>query len=251
MSEETRLFKIMGIILTVVILGSMFAGVQHKNAVYTEIQKEITAEDWSSAKNKLEWLGDYKDSKTLLKDVNYHYYINLGNKNFEQKDYKSALNFYNKANENNNNDKSLDEKIKNTESIIAKLQAEENKKRLEQEKKQKLEQQKIQQAKIKERQKQLADIQPAIKRTFYKIDFIEDKSLNARMYDFYVDYYLWVQLPYDAKEGAFKLAVLYAKLKTNEQYSDDDYLFSTKIRNAQTKSVLAEYKGFSGINIKQ
>ena len=239
MSERTR-FKIIVIIIFVTILGSLFAGVLHKNAVYSEIQKEITAENWSSAKNKLEWLGDYKDCKTLLKDVNYHYYINLGNENFEQKDYKSALNFYNKANENNDKNNSLEKKIRDTESIIAKLQAEENKKKLEIEKKQKL-----------ERQKQLADILPAIKRTFYKIDFIEDKSLNARMYDFYVDYYLWVQLNYDAKEGAFKLAVLYAKLKTNEQYSDDDYLFSTKIRNAQTKSVLAEYKGFGGINIKQ
>lgn len=70
------------------------------------------------------------------------------------------------------------------------------------------------------------------------------------MYDFYVDYYLWVQLPYDAKEGAFKLAVLYAKLKTNAQYSDSDYKFSTKIRNAQTKSVLAEYTAFNGIKLK-
>ena len=143
--------------------------------------------------------------------------------------------------------KILKDKIKNTELQVAKLQVAEEKKKLEQERKQKL----AQQAKIKERQKQLLDIQPVIKRTFYKIDFIEDKSLNARMYDFYVDYYLWIQLPYDAKESAFKLAVLYAKLKTNEQYSNDDYLFSTKIRNAQTKSVLAEYKAFSGINITQ
>ncbi len=96
MTENTN-FKIIGIIIAIVILGSMFAGVQHKNAVYKEIQKEITAENWSSAKNKLEWLGNYKDCEVLLKDVNYHYYINLGDKNFEQKDYKSALNFYNKA----------------------------------------------------------------------------------------------------------------------------------------------------------
>lgn len=194
----------------------------------------------------------------MLKDVNYHYYTNLGNKNFEKQDYKTALNFYNKAKKNNSIDNSLDEKIKNTESIIAKLQAEENKQKLmqekektEQEKKQRLEQERIQKAKINERKKQLANITPAIKRTFYKIDFTEDKSLNARMYDFYVDYYLWVQLPYDAKDGAFKLAVLYAQLKTNEQYSADDYLFSTKIRNAQTKSVLAEYKSFGGIKINQ
>lgn len=250
MTDET-IYKIIGILLVIVVLGAITAGVVHKNNLYKQMQSDIDSANWTAAKNKLEYLGTYKDCEELSKIVDYHYYIYLGDKNFEQKDYKSALNFYKKANANNNNDKSLDEKIKNTESIIEKLQAEESKKKIEQEKKQKLEQQKIQQAKIKQRQKQLADIQPAIKRTFYKIDFIEDKSLNARMYDFYVDYYLWVQLPYDAKEGAFKLAVLYAKLKTNEQYSDDDYLFSTKIRNAQTKSVLAEYKGFSDINIKQ
>lgn len=221
----------------------------HQAKLYNEIQQDINTKNWINAKDKLEQLGDYKDSKALLKNVNYHYYVNLGDKYVNQKRYKSALNFYNLANENKSKEKSLDDKIKNVESIITKIQIEENKKKLELEKKQELEQQKIQQAKIKERQKQLADIQPAIKRTFYKIDFIENKSLNARMYDFYVDYYLWGQLPYDAKEGAFKIAVLYAKLKTNEQYSDNDYLFSTKIKNAQTKSVLAEYKAFNGIQI--
>lgn len=244
---EKKIVKVIGLIfLSVFLLGVVWgvvSGVQYRNDLYKQLLNDIAAEDWNSAKSKLEELGKYKDCEILLKDVNYHYYINRGDENFEQKDYKSALNFYNKASENSEENKSLEKKIRDTESIILKLQAEENKK--------KLEQQKMQQAKIKDRQKQIANIQPAIKRTFYKINFIEDKSLNARMYDFYVDYYLWVQLPYDAKKSAFKLAVLYAKLKTNEQYSNDDYLFFTKIRNAQTKSVLAEYKAFSGININQ
>lgn len=249
MEESTR-FKLMGLIIVIVIIGSVLAGIIHKNTLYTEIQNEIIAENWESAKDKLEWLGNYKDSNILLKNVNYHYYINLGNKNFEQKSYKTALNFYKLAHENNDKDKTLNKKIKNTELIIEKIQKEENKKKLEQEKKERLKEEKNRQAKIKERQKQLAYIQPAINKTFYKINFINDNSLNARIYDFYVDYYLWIELPYDAKEGAFKLAVLYAKLKTNEQYDDNDYLFSTKIRNAQTKSILAEYKAFSGIEIK-
>lgn len=250
MSQEKRLMFILGLIITIMITVCIISANQHKNDLYTQIQQEIKAENWNSAKSKLSELGNYKDSETLSKTVDYHYYISLGNKNFEQKNYETALNFYNNAKNLKTDDEELKEKIQNIENIISKQKAEENKKKLALEKKQKLEQQKIQQAKIKERQKQLADIQPAINKTFYKINFLEDKSLNARIYDFYVDPYLWVQLPYDAKEGAFKLAVLYAKLKTNEQYDNDDYLFSTKIRSSHDKSVLGEYTAFSGIKVK-
>lgn len=235
--------------LTFYALCCMFLHNNYQANLYKEIKQEINNQNWSTAKDKLDKLGVYKDSNLMINKVNYHYYMNLGDENIKQKRYKNALKLYNTANEYNSNEKVLNEKIKHTKSIIAEIQVEQNKKKLEEEKKIKLEQQKIQQAKVKERQKHLTDIQPAITKTFYKIDFIEDKSLNARMYDFYVDYYLWIQLPYDAKEGAFKLAVLYAKLKTNEQYSDDEYLFSTKIRNTQTKSVLAEYTNFSGVKI--
>ena len=250
MTEKTIVKIICGIFLSIFLfstLQAVISGTQYRKDLYKQLLNDIHTENWIEAKSKIDNLGTYKDCETLSKTVNFNYYITIGDEEFSQKDYKTALNSYKEAQCIENNNKILKDKIKNTELQVAKLQVAEEKKKLEQERKQKL----AQQAKIKERQKQLLDIQPVIKRTFYKIDFIEDKSLNARMYDFYVDYYLWIQLPYDAKESAFKLAVLYAKLKTNEQYSNDDYLFSTKIRNAQTKSVLAEYKAFSGINITQ
>lgn len=246
---EKRILIISLSIIFLALICLLLLHEQHQKALYSEIQQEVNAKNWSSAKNKLDELGNYRDSEKFLYTVNYHYYLDLGDDRYNKRIYDIALEFYKKARQYDNNDV-VSQKISKVEKVIAKQQAEEQKKKLEIEQKQKLEQERIRQAKIKEQRKQLADIEPAIKKTFYKIDFIEDKSLNARMYDFYVDYYLWVQLPYDAKEGAFKLAVLYAKLKTNAQYSDSDYKFSTKIRNAQTKSVLAEYTAFNGIKLK-
>lgn len=246
---EKRILIISLSIIFLALICSLLLHEQHQKALYGEIQQDVNAKKWSSAKNKLDELGNYRDSEKFLYTVNYHYYLDLGDDRYNKRIYDIALEFYKKARQYDNNDV-VSQKISKAEKVIAKQQAEEQKKKLEIEQKQKLEQERIRQAKIKEQRKQLADIEPAIKKTFYKIDFIEDKSLNARMYDFYVDYYLWVQLPYDAKEDAFKLAVLYAKLKTNAQYSDSDYKFSTKIRNAQTKSVLAEYTAFNGIKLK-
>lgn len=247
--QEKRILIVFILIMILSTVCSLAIHKHHQETLYAEIKQEVNAENWKTAKKRLDELGVYRDSEKILYTVNYHYYLDLGDDRYNEELYDIALEFYNKAKQYSNNEM-ISQKISKVEKVIAKQQAEKQKKKLEIEQKQKLEQERIRQAKIKEQRKQLADIEPAIKKTFYKIDFFEDKSLNARMYDFYVDYYLWVQLPYDAKEGAFKLAVLYAKLKTNEQYSDDDYLFSTKIRNAQTKSVLAEYTAFNGIKLK-
>jgi hypothetical protein len=99
------------------------------------------------------------------------------------------------------------------------------------------------------RQADLAKIEPTIKKTFYKISINEYQDMNTGLYDFYIDPYVWMNMPYDGKEGAFKLAVLYAKLKTNEIHTNDDYLFATKIRSSYDKSVLAKYSAFGGIEL--
>lgn len=247
--QEKRILIVFILIIILSTVCSLAIHKHHQETLYVEIKQEVNAENWKTAKRKLDELGIYRDSEKILYTVNYHYYLNLGDDRYNEEIYDIALEFYNKAKQYSNNEM-ISQKISKVEKIISKQQAEEQKKKLESERKQKLEQERIQQAKIKEQWKQLADIEPAIKKTFYKIDFFEDKSLNARMYDFYVDPNIWIELPYDSKENVFKLAVLYVKLKTNAQYSNSDYQFSTKIRNASTKSVLAEYTAFNGIKLK-
>lgn len=247
--QEKRILIVFILIIILSTVCSLAIHKHHQETLYAEIKQEVNAENWKTAKRKLDELGIYRDSEKILYTVNYHYYLDLGDDRYNEEIYDIALEFYNKAKQYSNNEM-ISQKISKVEKIISKQQAEEQKKKLESERKQKLEQERIQQIKIREKKKQLAEIEPVIKRTFYKIDFLEDKSLNARMYDFYIDPNTWLELPYDSKENAFKLAVLYVKLKTNAQYSNSDYQFSTKIRNASTKSVLAEYTAFNGIKLK-
>jgi len=250
MSQENKL--LIGIISfgIICIVATVGFAKYHQETVYKELQVNIKNENWSRAKSNIEELGIYKDSKELSKNVDYNYYIFVGDNQLKNNSYREALANYKKSLEINSDDNELKNKITNVENIITKQEQITKQKQLEKERIAKLEQEKAARQKIAERRKQLADITPAIKRTFYKIEFLEDKSLNARIYDFYVEPSLWYQFNYDVKESAFKLAVLYAKLKTNEQYSNDDYLFSTKIRNATDKSILAEYTAFSGIKTK-
>lgn len=247
--QEKRILIVFILIIILSTVCSLAIHKHHQETLYVEIKQEVNAENWKTAKRKLDELGIYRDSEKILYTVNYHYYLNLGDDRYNEEIYDIALEFYNKAKQYSNNEM-ISQKISKVEKIISKQQAEEQKKKLESKRKQKLEQERVQQIKIREKKKQLAEIEPVIKRTFYKIDFLEDKSLNARMYDFYIDPNIWLELPYDSKENAFKLAVLYVKLKTNAQYSNSDYQFSTKIRNASTKSVLAEYTAFNGIKLK-
>lgn len=246
--KELKIEICISVIIIVTIL-LMFGHFQHKATLYKEIQQAIQDGNWISAKNNLSELGHYKNSESLSKTVNYNYYLKIGDEKQSKREYKLALDFYNNAKQYNNSDL-ISQKISNVEKIIKKQEDEEKKKKAEEERKKKQEQERLQQIKNKELKKKLAEIEPTIKRTFYKVNIIEDKELKAVLCDFYIDPYTWETLPYDVRENAFKLAVVYAKLKTNEKYTNDEYMFATKIRNANTKAVLAEYTPFNGIKIK-
>lgn len=154
--------------------------------------------------------------------------MTLADKQYKDKNYKTALENYKKS-ANIISNVNIENKITEIQNIIAK-------------------EEQIAKQKNAERKRELAKIEPAIKQSFYKIEFWGDS--NTKIYDFYVEPYLWYQWNYDVKEGAFKLAVLYAKLKTNEQYSNDSYLIGTKIRSFADKSILAKYSAFKGIEVK-
>lgn len=247
MSDDNKfLMKLYAVIFIFILIG-VGIGIYHKEILYKDIQGAVESKKWLEAKNKLDKLGKYRNSEILMKKVNYHYYLKIADELYNKKDYKLAFQNYQKSLKANADDDYLKNQIAKTEMIIKKQEQAEKQKRLEKEKKIKLEQEKLEKQKIIERKRNLAKIEPAIKRTFYKIDFWGDNT--TKIYDYYVEPALWYQWNFDVKEGAFKLAVLYAKLKTNEQYDDVHYLIGTKIRSSSDKSILAEYSALSH-NIK-
>lgn len=250
MSKEKYILIAIVVMLIATTCGTIILARHYKENLYLEAQKAVEEENWTVAMGKLEELGNYKNSKTLVENVGYHYYLKLGDEKYTSKEYATALNFYKKAELAKPDDEELNKKIAHINTVLENIKTENNKRKIEAEEKHQKEEKEKYEAKIKERQKKLKEIEPVIKRTFYKIDFLENKSLNARIYDFYISPDIWYGFNYDVKEDTFKLAVLYVQLKTNEQYEASEYLYSTKIRNSKNKSILAEYTAFGGIKTK-
>lgn len=84
------------VIIIISIVG-VFENIQYKSRKYKEMQQEIKNENWSAAKSKLEYLGKYKDCESLSRIVNYNYYLKMGDEKQSKKEYRLALDFYQKA----------------------------------------------------------------------------------------------------------------------------------------------------------
>lgn len=101
----------------------------------------------------------------------------------------------------------------------------------------------------KERQEELAKLEPTMKKAYYKIEIKQFKEDGSGFYNFYVNPTIWFKLKYDEKQNAFKNCVKYAQLKTNPTNSDS-IKFGTKIKSSSNAVVLAEYDTFKGIKVK-
>lgn len=109
---------------------------------------------------------------------------------------------------------------------------------------------KLLEAKLKaERQKQLAELEKNINNVFYKIDFKQYSEDGNGTYSFYINPFIWAQLPFDQKENIFKNCTVYVQLKTNGTNSDFAKI-GTKIKSSSNGSILAEYSPLSGIKLK-
>lgn len=115
----------------IVILLPIVLGYQHKNKLYQNLIKSIENKEWIKAHNIYSQLGEYKDSKQYKANIDFNYYIELAENNVKNKNFKYALNFYNKALLIDKNNAKLIEKIDFTEKENIKLNIINQKKEIE------------------------------------------------------------------------------------------------------------------------
>ena len=127
-SDNSRfLGTILGLLIVGVVGYGCITQAIHYGDTYRGALQDIKNEQWSSAKSKLEELGNYRDCETLLPDVNYNYYLQTGNENFNNKNYSGALSNYEQAKLYKNTDETLTVKIQKTKDLLAKQEAEQRK----------------------------------------------------------------------------------------------------------------------------
>lgn len=127
-SDNSRfLGTILGLLIVGFVAYDCITQAIHYGNIYKGALHNIKNEQWSSAKSKLEKLGNYKDCKILLPDVNYNYYLQTGNEKFNSKNYSNALSNYEQAKLYKNTDETLTIKIQKTKDLLAKQEAEQRK----------------------------------------------------------------------------------------------------------------------------
>lgn len=98
----------------------VFSSIQSAKNLYASLQNDIDNNLWSSAKEKVEQLGDYKDCSSLTPNIYYHYYLQVGDEQYANKNFDNALENYKKAKQYKSSEKDVDKKIKNAEVQIEK-----------------------------------------------------------------------------------------------------------------------------------
>lgn len=102
---------------------------------------------------------------------------------------------------------------------------------------------------IKERAAKIAQLEPIVKRIFYKVELKKFSDDGNGIYNFYIDPVKWVRLAFDQKQELFKNCCVYVQLKTNG--TEPSYAkIGTQIKSATNAATLAEYSTFGGIKIK-
>ena len=164
----------------------------------------IKDKNWQQAHETLISIKDYKDSKDLLKEVDYQYYVELGDIAFNNKNYSVALNHYKQA-KTGFNDNDIEQKISKASTA------------LEAEKKHAAE---VQNAFKKAQQNKIASLKKQMK---IKYDKVENTT-----------WYYDKTYPYYANQKAFDLymgesgSTRWLRLKIT--YAANDWLFFNKIK---------------------
>jgi len=113
--------------LTVVIIIPAIQEVMRINNLYNEIIIDVDNKNWGSAKSKLDELGNFKDINKFSPEINYNYYLAEGDREFNNKSYRSAIEYYKTAKTYDDSNVNLKNKIANTEKEIKKLDEQERK----------------------------------------------------------------------------------------------------------------------------
>ena len=229
--NNKEIIAILLIFASVICIG-IFINIQTTKDLYTSLQSDINNNLWQNAKEKAEKLGNYKDCQSLLPNIYFHYYLQVGDEQFVNKNYDSALENYKKAKLYKSSEKDIDKKIKNVEVQIEKERIKAEQERLRAERERQIEEQKEKQR----RKVELSDLTRMVKRAFAYTEFLDCGNSGGTGFNFYVYPECWNQLGYEEKQNIFNSCVRYVELKLNVN-SSHAYRY-TRIINVYTQSVL-------------
>ncbi len=104
-------------VITCIILLFICGFVSGNSSSYKSAQTYIQNKEWKQAHETLITIKDYKNSKELLKEIDYNYYKEVGDKFYKSKNYDEALKNYRNA-KTGFNDADIDQKITKTSSEL-------------------------------------------------------------------------------------------------------------------------------------
>ena len=248
--QKERIAIIVMVIFGVVLFGIVLFGIiqenNYKNELYTTIIQSIENKNWAAAKGKLDELGDYKDVRKFVPEVNYNYYLAEGDREFSNRNYRIALENYKTASNYDGSNVNLKNKITNAEKEVKKLEVQERKaqelaqRKREQERKQakarKLQAQREQQ---QARNKELAELQRIVDRAFVNVSIREFGGGMPGVYEFYVYPQAWNSLTYNDKLNTLIACRKYIELKAGVSAHDAE--IGTRVVNVYDNSELANY----------
>lgn len=242
-SKNSDNSRFLGTILGLLIVGFIAYGcitqAIHYGDTYRGALQDIKNEQWSSAKSKLEVLGNYRDCEILLPDVNYNYYLQTGNENFNNKNYSGALLNYEQAKLYKNTDETLTVKIQKTKDLLAKQEAEQRK--AQEIAKKKAEQERLRKQREKELKdkEELSELTRMVNQAFVRTEFFDAGDSFATGFNFYAYPDAWYQLSYTEQQNVFASCVKYVELKLG--VSSNHALKYTHIINIYSDLPMASY----------
>ena len=154
-THKKQCATVCGAIVLGLFIFSCLGNMAVNSSNYNDAKGFIEKQAWEQAHNSLIAIkSNYKDKNELLKEVDYNYYLKLGDVAFNGKNYNDALNNYNKA-KTGFKDDVIAEKIKNTNTAI------ENKKK---------EDAQIAEALKKERNQAIANLKSKMRTNYDKVE---------------------------------------------------------------------------------
>ena len=214
-------FDIIGLIAIVLVIVIVIVfSIISKNNQYNEMLVNIDNKQWEQAKEKLDTMGNWKDTKKYVSEINYNYYLTVADEQFNNQNLENALDLYKKAKEYNNNEKSLDDKIKVVQNKIDKINKE--KERLAEIERKKAEQERIarERAEQARKQKEIKELEYDVKHAFRYVNlqtFCKDSDICGA-YEFFIIPEAWYQLSYQEKQNVIESCIRYVQLKEDVSY---------------------------------
>lgn len=241
MTKSSKILLSIFIILLCSLGGThLFKAIKLKIDLYNNLVSSVENKNWDSAKSSLDQLGNYRNSLSYTDEVNFQYYLTNGDKEYSNKNYDKALNFYNNAHnykkEDNNLHKNLQIKINKTENQI-KLKEVEDRKKAAIAKAKAL---KKQEAIKRQNQQELAELERLVKQAFVKTYFLNDQLTTA--FNFYVYPEIWYQQSIEDQQNIFASCVRYVELKTG--VDKEKAYYHTRIINIDSNLPVASYTLF-------